>query len=183
MTTSSKRAVAAVALLLLAAAFVPTPAPAQDTTAGRAAPENEALDAFAWLAGSWEGTGPGGTRADIHFMPAQAGVMPAVFHLWKDERSFVLEAMTLVREEDRLVMYVRHFDPALVPMEEEKAIELVLVGRDGDAYLFENANPGQNPRRSTLTRTPEGFTSVSELERPDGSTDEIRSSYRRRPGG
>lgn len=174
------------ALLILLAAAAAGSAP-DAAAAQQGGPEHASadggLEAFAWLTGSWEGEGPGGTSAGIHFMPAEGGVMPAVFHLWKGERSIVLEAMTLVREEDRVVMYVRHFDPSLVPMEKERAIELVLVDRRGDAWLFENAIAGQNPRRSTLTRTPDGFASVSELVRPDGSMDEIRSSYRRAPDG
>lgn len=76
-------------------------------------------------------------------------------------------------------MYVRHFDTALVPLEKERAIELVLTGRDGEAFVFENANEGQNPRRSWMTPTADGFISGSELTRTDGTTYEIQVSYRR----
>lgn len=174
------------ALLILLAAAAPGSAPdaaAAQQGGSEGAPAAGGLGEFAWLTGSWEGEGPRGSRADIHFMSAEGGVMPAVFHLWKGDRSIVLEAMTLVQEEGRVVMYVRHFDRSLVPMEHERAIALALVDRRGDAWVFENRNAGQNPRRSILTRTPDGFASVSELVRPDGSTDEIRSSYRRAPGG
>lgn len=77
-------------------------------------------------------------------------------------------------------MYVRHFDPALVPLEEGRAIRLRLTGREGDAFTFENTREAENPRSTVMTRTSEGFTSWSELARPDGTTDTIRVEYHRR---
>lgn len=173
------RRLVVLAALAAAAAAGPWAAPAH----AQPAAQEEGLDAFAWLAGTWRGQLEDGAVAEIHFMPAEAGVLPAFFRLWKDERVLILEAITLVREEGRIVMYVRHFDPALVPMEAEHAIALVLVGREGETFRFENANEGQNPRRSWMTRTADSFVSGSELARPDGGTDEIRVEYRRIGGG
>lgn len=145
------------------------------------------LDDFAWLAGSWRGVGPQGSTAEIHFMPPEAGVLPSLFRLFQDDRVVVLEAISLTREPEGLFMYVRHFDPALVPLEEAHAIRLELVRREGDSFIFENAREGENPRISAMTRTETGFTSWSELARPDGSADTIRVEYRRidplDPGG
>jgi hypothetical protein len=164
---------------MVAAALGAGPAP----VSAQSPAEEVGLEAFAWLAGTWQGQLDDGSVAEIHFMPAEAGVLPAVFRLWNDERTLILETITVVQEEGRIVMYVRHFSPALVPMETEGAIALVLVGRQGETLLFENANEGQNPRRSWMRRTADGFVSASELARPDGSTDEIRVEYRRTGGG
>lgn len=146
-----------------------------------------ALDDFAWLAGSWQGPGPQGATAEIYFMPPEAGVLPSLFRLMQDDRVVVLEAISLTREPEGLFMYVRHFDPALVPLEEDHAIRLELVRREGDSFIFENAREGENPRISVMARTETGFTSWSELARPDGSADTIRVEYRRidplDPGG
>lgn len=149
------------------------------TSAVPASAQEVELADFAWLSGSWEGPGPGGSTAQIHFMSPEAGVLPSIFRLLQDDRVVVLEAISLVEEEAALFMYVRHFDPALVPMEEEHAIRLRLVRRDGETFVFENAREGENPRVSVMTRTEDGFASWSELARPDGSADTIRVEYRR----
>ena len=135
---------------------------------------------FDWLAGEWAGPGPDGTTAEIDYMPPSGAVLPALFRLLQGDRVLLLEAITLVEEDDGLFMYVRHFDPTLVPMEKEQAIRLRLVERDGETFFFENTEPGRNPVRSVLTRTPHGFVSRSFLARPDGSTDTLEVAYHRR---
>lgn len=134
---------------------------------------------FAWLQGSWQGPGPRGATAEIHFMEPSAGVLAAAFRLEQDGRVVVLEFLTVVEEEDGLHMYVRHFSPALVPMEKERAIHLRLEDRSGDRFVFDNVREG-NPTVSVLSREgPDRFVSTSELARPDGTADTIRVEYRR----
>lgn len=148
------------------------------STPGFARAQGVVLDDFAWLTGTWRGAGPGGAVAEIHYMEPEAGNLPSVFRLRQNGRVVVLETISLVEESDGgLVMYVRHFDTALVPLEKERAIELRLVEQRDRSFVFENVHEGQNPRRSVLTRTAEGFTSVSYLSRPGGDTEEIRVSY------
>jgi len=137
------------------------------------------LEDFAWLAGTWRGPGPGGSTAEIHFMRPRAGGLPSVFRLWQGDRIVTLEMISLVKEDGGLVMYVRHFDPALVPMEKEDAIGLRLVNREGDAFHFENVAEGRNPRTTVMRRTDEGFVSRSVLAQADGSTREIQVAYTR----
>lgn len=156
--------------------------PAQEDDSRAPAPDVELGD-FAWLTGTWRGPGPNGATAEIHFMRPRAGGLPSLFRLWQGDRIVVLEAISLVEEKDGLFMYVRHFSPELVPMEEEGALRLRLVERRGDAFRFENTVGGRNPRTSVLTRTESGFTSSSELVEPDGSTSEIRVEYERVEGG
>lgn len=112
-------------------------------------------------------------------MRPRAGGIPSIFRLWQGDRIVVLETISLVEEPAGLFMYVRHFSPELVPLEEERAIRLRLVERQGDAFHFENTVEGQNPRTSVMRRTEDGFVSRSELVDPDGSTSEIRVRYER----
>lgn len=134
---------------------------------------------FAWLQGTWTGPGPDGSTAEIHYMKPEAGMLPALFRLHNEGRVVVVEAVTLVEEEEGLTMYVRHFTPALVPLEKEGALALRFTGRDGDAFRFENVRE-ENPRRSVIRRTgPDRVTVRSELLRDDGTVDEIRVEYRR----
>jgi hypothetical protein len=169
---------AAVALIvLLGLVGWPGAAPAQPSAVDRA-PDVTLAD-FAWMAGTWRGPGPDGSTAEIHFMRPRAGGLPSVFRLWKGDRVLVLEMISLVREDGGLVMYVRHFDPALVPWEKEDAIGLRLVKREGDAFHFRNVVEGRNPRTTEMRRTDGGFVSRSVLSDPDGSTREIRVEYTR----
>lgn len=137
------------------------------------------LSDFAWLEGTWRGSGPGGSTAEVHYMAPEAGVLPSVFRLSKDGEIVVLETITLVEDEDGLTLYVRHFTPRLEAMEAERPLTLRLVGREGDRFLFENVYD-ENPRRSELERTgPRSLRSWSELLRDDGTTAEIDVEYTR----
>ena len=165
-------------MLPTVAALVALPAPVEAQDGGGEPPDLSVSD-FAWLEGTWRGPGPDGTVAEIHYMGPSAGVLPAAFRLVRGERVVVLEFVTLTEEEDGLYMYVRHFSPALEPMEKGHPITLRLVGREGDRFAFENVLEG-NPTVAFLTRTgPDAVVSMSELARPDGSTDTIRVEYER----
>lgn len=151
-------------------------------SAAPAAGQSGSLSEFAWLEGTWTGPGPDGATAEIHYLAPEAGMLPAIFRLRKDGRVIVVEAVTLVEEDEGLAMYVRHFTPELVPLEEEAALKLRFTERDGDAYWFENVRE-ENPRRSVIRRTgPDRVTVRSELLREDGTLDEIRVEYRRTGG-
>lgn len=134
---------------------------------------------FAWMAGTWRGEVPRAGTAEVHYMPPAAGVLPSVFRLRTEERTILLEAITLVEDERGLTLYARHFSPALEPLEEAHAIELRFTERRGDCFLFENVRE-ENPRRSLIRRLgAEAFLGWSELWREDGGRDEIRVEYRR----
>lgn len=173
-TGTGLAALAAAALLIVP--LFPGPVAAQEPEDDP--PASVELEDFAWLEGTWRGTGPQGSTAEIHYMRPRAGVLPSIFRLWQGDRVVTLEAISLVEETDGLFLYVRHFDPQLVPMEDE-AIRLRLVERHGDAFHFENVDEGRNPRTSVLTRTGEGFVSSSHLVDSEGETSEIRVEYER----
>lgn len=167
-------ALAAAVLLMLP--LPPVPVAAQER-GDDGSPDVE-LEDFAWLEGTWRGPGPQGSTAEIHYMRPRAGVLPSIFRLRQGDRIVTLEAITLVQEPEGLFLYVRHFDPELVAMEED-AIRLRLVERRGDAFHFENVHEGRNPRTSVLTRTRDGFVSSSRLVDSEGETSEIRVEYER----
>jgi Domain of unknown function (DUF6265) len=149
------------------------------TNAASAAAQEASLSDFAWLTGTWRGSGPEGAVAEIRYMEPEAGVLPALFGLHRPSEVLIMEVISMVQEDDGLFLYVRHLDPALVPQEDGPAIRLHLTERHGDTFVFQNVRPGENPVRSVLVRTADGFTSWSELARPDGRTDTIRVAYRK----
>jgi hypothetical protein len=169
---------AVVLTLALVPGGLPGPAVAQE---GPPEPAASVAD-FGWMEGTWRGPGPQGSTAEVHFMEPSAGVLPAAFRLVQDGRVVVLEFFTLVEEDDGIHMYVRHFSPALRPMEEERAIDLRLEERRGDRSVFTNVRE-ENPTVTVMTREGrDSFVSMSELARPDGSADTIRVEYRRADG-
>lgn len=138
---------------------------------------------FAWLQGTWRGEGPGGATAEVHYLAPQAGVIPSVFWLYGDERVMVLETVTLVEEDDGIMLYVRHFTPSLVPWEAERALAQRLVAREGDRFTFENLYD-EDPRCTVLERLgSDRFRAWSLLLRAGGMPDEIRVEYRRAEEG
>lgn len=173
--------------LLLAAGLLPAALPGSGEATRRAAedPGREAegpavtLAELSWLQGTWRGEGPGGGLAEIHYMAPEAGVLPSIFRLWSGEELIVMELLSLVEDEEGLVMYIRHFSEDLTPFERDHPLTIRVVEGSPDRLYFENVRD-ENPRVSEMVRTgPDAFTSRSELHRPDGSVDTIRVEYTR----
>lgn len=183
---ASGMALVAILLPALAPAQAPppirAPSPAESARVlPVAADSGVTLEDFAWLEGTWRGAGPDGTTAEIHYMAPLTGVLPSVFRLWRGDKVLLLEVITLVQQDTGITLHVRHFTPALEPLEAEHALTLQLVAREGDRFIFQNTRD-ENPRRTVLERTaPDGFRSWSELRHDDGTTGEIRVEYRRVP--
>lgn len=185
---------ARVGALLLAAGLLPAalpgggerpdrPAEGPGREAGGPGHEAEApsvtLADLSWLHGTWRGEGPGGARAEIHYMAPEAGVLPSIFRLWSGEELIVMELLSLVEDEEGLVLYIRHFSEDLTPFERDHPLTIRVVEGSSDRLYFENVRD-ENPRVSEMVRTgPDAFTSRSELHRPDGSVDTIQVSYTR----
>lgn len=174
-------------LVVSALSLVPWTASAQTAgercsvglTAERSDVGGTTLADFDWLEGTWRGEGPGGATAEVHYLAPRAGVLPSIFWLHSGSTVVVLEAITLVEEDDGIVLYVRHFTQTLVPLEAERALAQRLSAREGDRFVFENLYE-ENPRCSVLERTgPDSFRSWSVLLQDDGTTSDIRVEYRR----
>lgn len=178
---------ARVGSLLLVVGLLPVALPQAIETPERRAAHGGAPDAepsvtladLSWLQGTWRGEGPDGGVAEIHYMTPEAGVLPSIFRLWSGDDLMVIELLTLVEDEEGLVMYIRHFSSELTPFEEDHPLTVRVVEGSPDRLYFENVRD-ENPRVSEMVRTgPDAFTSRSELHRADGAVDTIQVSYTR----
>lgn len=116
------RSALALAVLVLGlacpAAIAQTPAPA--------APPPAKIDAFAWLAGYWEGEGMGGRIEDI-WMPPRDGVILGAFRLTKPDGKGFYELFAIEEFEGSLRFVVKHFHPNWVGWEEkDQALKMPL---------------------------------------------------------
>ncbi len=93
---------------------------------------------FAWLEGRWQGKLGMATTEIIYSAPSADGIM-GMFRLVEGDRTVMLEFLALRQTEEGIEMRVRHFDPALAPMEKEDALVLKLVSYDDAGAVFENA--------------------------------------------
>jgi len=171
---------AGVLVLVATAALAPTLAAAQSGAPADSPGEVAAtLEDFAWLAGHWRGKLKSGPVAEISYSEPAGGLMMGMFRLMDGERILVLEYLTLRETPEGLEMRVRHFDPALTPMEKEEAITLRLAEHDGRRWVFENPIHAR-PKRSTLTITSENSHTVrSEIINDKGETSTIEVAWER----
>ena len=103
-----------------------------------AAPERPAakVEAFAWLAGYWEGEGMGGKIEDI-WMPPRDGVILGAFRLTKPDGKGFYELFAIEEHEGSLRFVVKHFHRNWVGWEEKDvALKMPLVSISENAASF-----------------------------------------------
>lgn len=91
---------------------------------------------LSWMAGHWGGAFLGGTANEIWTLPA-GGSMMGMFKLIQDEDVAIYEFMTLVNENESVVLKLKHFNGDLTGWEEKDdhvAFPLVRLG-DREAYF------------------------------------------------
>jgi hypothetical protein len=125
---------------VLAAAVASAQEPNTENTVrlanGAASPPATITD-MAWLAGHWTGDGLGGQVEEIWSGP-QAGAMMGMFRLVREGKTSFYELMTLVEENGRLSLRVKHFNPDLTGWEEKgETVDFPLVAIAGDRYHFD----------------------------------------------
>ncbi|HKV05708.1 MAG TPA: DUF6265 family protein [Candidatus Acidoferrales bacterium] len=150
------------------AAQAPAPAPAAKAT----------LADFGWLVGRWQGSwGP--RVAQQVWMPPKAGVMLGTFQLTEDDKTLVLEVMTLVEQADGIELRLRHFTPSLFPWEKPGPIVLRFASSDSKGAVFQNPVDGQ-PKREVLTRIDaDTYVMRSEVVPEKGEIQVTEITYRR----
>jgi hypothetical protein len=168
MLTVSRRSFIVLLGLLLAV----VPASGQD-------PARAAVVDFAWLEGHWESE-LDGRAIETHWSAPRAGTMIGMFRISEGERLLMVELFTLIETGDRVVMFLRHFSPELVPWEEkDAAIRLELDSYDGRRAVFNNPIHTR-PKQTVLTRLDtDTFHARSEIIRQDGSKSVIDVTWRR----
>ena len=126
---------------------------------------------FAWLAGNWRGIwGP--RVVEQTWMPPQAGEMVGVFRVLENDKTLVVELLSLTETPDRIEFHFRHFTPPLVAWEQAGPTTLKLSSVDSGAAVFVNPAAGQ-PKRGTLTRIDsDTYISRSEII-PEGNNVQV----------
>lgn len=126
----------------------------------------------AWIAGSWEGEGLGGTIGEVWSQPA-GGAMVGYFRLVKDGKPVFYEIMTLMESEGSVEMRLKHVNPDMTGWEEKNEfVTFRLVRQDETGAYFE----GLTFRRSG----PDAMDVFLALrDRKTGTVREEKFAYRR----
>jgi hypothetical protein len=133
-----------VTLLLLFCAIFPVAASAQEVqtknTLKLAAGQRGAAAAIsdmAWLAGTWRGTGLGGTSEEV-WSEAQNGIMMGMYRMLKDGKPIFYEFLTLSETDGSLIIRLKHFHANFVGWEEkDKTVDFRFVKKDGNRLYFD----------------------------------------------
>ena len=92
---------------------------------------------FAWLAGHWRGTGMGGSFEET-WNPPFGNSMVGMFKLIKDEEILFYELMTIVKQKDKIVLRLKHFDKDLVGWEKkDKSVEFPFIRNSSNEAIFD----------------------------------------------
>ena len=125
---------------------------------GQASPPAKIAD-FAWLEGTWIGTGLGG-QTEEHYSAPLGDAIVGTFRFVKDGKPVFYELVTVVEEGGSVLIRLKHFHPNLVGWEEkDKTIEFKLVAVEGTAAYFD----GQ-----TLKREGDTLTAAVLIKHKDG---------------
>jgi hypothetical protein len=140
----------------------------QATSQMPGAPTPASIDAVAWMAGHWVGTGSDDLSEEVWLQPA-AGSMAGMWRWARGGTTRLYELLAIAIEDDRLVLRVRHFLPNLHGLEEkDEPIALPAVRLEARGVVFEGAYP-KGPLRITY-RSPDPGRLEATVER-DGRTD------------
>lgn len=105
-----------------------------------------------WLVGGWTGEAFGGP-CDEYYSPPAGGQIMGMFRLGNAQQVRVVEFISIVETEGKLIYRFRHFSPALKSWEgeEEHPLEFEVSRQGDDEYVLTGA-PGQSITKMTITR-------------------------------
>jgi hypothetical protein len=158
--------------------------PARSQPAGGPSPPVPVSDSrmtladLSWLAGSWQGAwGP--RLAEQIWAAPKAGVMLGTFQLVENNKTLVLELITLVDQPDGMKYGLRHFTPSLVAWENSGPIILNLVSNDPQNIVFQNPTDGE-PKSASIARIDaDTYVSRSEIVPATGDAQVTEITYHR----
>ena len=122
--------------------------------AGRAgtADAAPALNSLGWMTGHWVGTKAGDVSEEV-WLPPAADSMVGMWRWATDGNMRLYELLTIAREQDRIVLRLRHFRPDLQALEEkDKPFVLPLVKAAAREAVFEGIATDGGPLRITYRR-------------------------------
>lgn len=131
------------------------------------------LEDVAWIAGDWRGTAFGGECEEAWQKP-MGGSMLGTFKLVRDGEPVFYELMLLTREEGRLVLKVKHFNPDFTAWEEKA---------DAVVFELERVEPGKIVFNGLVMerRSEDGLDITLRMRRGDEVTDELIRLERQSP--
>jgi hypothetical protein len=107
--------------------------------------------------------------------------MVGVFRVVENNKTLVIELLSLLETPDGVEYRFRHFTPALAPWESSGSTVLNITSADPARIVFENPTDGK-PKRVIFTHTgPDTYISRSEIVSDQGETQVTEITYRRQP--
>ena len=159
-------------------ALVPAPATKSETTDNPGPGKRFTLADFSWLAGRWQGQwGP--RIAEQVWMSAKAGSMLGIFRTVADDKTLVVELLTLTETPAGVEYSLRHFTPALVPWEKSSPAVLVFASADAKKIIFENPVDGQPKHLIFEIVDANTYVARSEIVPEQGDAQMVEITYHR----
>jgi hypothetical protein len=110
------------------------------------------LDSLAWMAGHWVGTSATDVSEEV-WLPATADAMVGMWRWASGGRMRLYELLTIAREQERIVLRLRHFRPDLEALEEKGTpFVLPLVKSGPGEAAFEGIGSDGGPLRISYRR-------------------------------
>ncbi|HSN73378.1 MAG TPA: DUF6265 family protein [Steroidobacteraceae bacterium] len=133
-------------------------------------PARTSLRSFEWLVGQWRGEGLGGEIEEVWIGPV-GNAMQGMFRLVRDGEVVLYELMTLVDEDGRVTLHVKHFGPDLKAQEAaDETAQFDLLRFDTGHFQFDGLTWTHDANRLVMhivvrNRAGEERTERIELER------------------
>lgn len=132
------------------------------------------VEDMAWLEGHWLGEALGGTVEEI-WSPPLAGAMMGMFRLVKDDTTVFYELMTILEEDESLVLRLKHFNGGDLSAweEKERTVDFPLVAIADGAFRFDGLSfhPEGNDRLIVFLA----------MHGKEGAIQEVSFAYTRAP--
>lgn len=139
------------------------------------------LTDLAWLQGQWIGAWGPRTATQTWSAP-KAGTILGTLQIVADDKTTVVEFVTISQTPKGVVYRLLHFTPSLAPWESEPAV-LSLMSSDTRKFVFQNQGETQ-PQQIVLTKVdPDTYVDRSEIA-PDSGDPQITeiTFHRQKPG-
>jgi hypothetical protein len=157
-------------------------APSQPPPAAADAPsvqfKTPQLSELAWLQGQWIGSwGP--RVATIVWSAPHAGVILGTLQIVENDKTLVVEFVTIAQTQTGLEYRLLHFTPALSPWEKSGPAVLALLSMDSKKFVFQNQSDGE-PQQIVFTRSdPDTFVDRSEILPESGDPQATEITFHR----
>jgi hypothetical protein len=136
------------------------------------------LSDLAWLQGQWSGSwGP--RLATQTWSVPRAGTMVGTLQIVENDKTLVVEFVTITETPAGIEYRLLHFTPSLAPWEKSGPAVLALMSMDLKKFVFQNQSDGE-PQQIVLTRTdPDTYVDHSEILPENGDPQSTEITFHR----